>query len=84
MFLEDPPLTFYRELYLQMKLIDVQTLLGQAQHEARPKGPFPVDLYLGIVDSLQSILDRLHSMRCVTTKPEWCVSSRTVFSPLFC
>ena len=67
-----------RELYLQLKLIDVQTLLGQAQHETRRKGPFPVELYLGIVDSLQSILDRLHSMRCVTTKPEWCVGSHVV------
>ena len=60
-----------RELHLQIKLIELQTLLAQAQHEPRLKGPFPVDLYRNILTSLQSILDRLHSMRCVTTREEW-------------
>ncbi|PPQ71156.1 hypothetical protein CVT24_009837 [Panaeolus cyanescens] len=58
------------ELHLQIKLIELQNLLVQAQHEPRLKGPFPVDLYRKILISLQTILDKLHSMRCVTTKEE--------------
>ena len=34
---------FYRELHLQIKLIELQTLLAQTQHEPRLKGPFPVE-----------------------------------------
>lgn len=64
-------LTLNRELHLQIKLIDLQGLLAQAQHEPRLKGPFPVALYRNILTSLQTILDKLHSMRCVTTKEEW-------------
>ena len=64
---------FYRELHLQIKLIELQTLLAQTQHEPRLKGPFPVALYRQILISLQTILDKLHSMRCVTTREEWCV-----------
>jgi len=61
----------HRELHLQIKLIELQGLLAQTQHEPRLKGPFPVKLYRGILTSLQTILDKLHSMRCVTTKEEW-------------
>jgi Aromatic acid exporter family member 2 len=60
-----------RELHLQIKLIELQSLLTQAQHEPRLKGPFPVELYRRILISLQTILDKLHSMRCVTTREEW-------------
>ncbi|KAI6134688.1 Fusaric acid resistance protein-like-domain-containing protein [Pisolithus croceorrhizus] len=60
------------ELHLQIKLIELQGLLGQTQHEPRLKGPFPVLLYRSILTSLQTILDKLHSMRCVTTRKEWC------------
>ncbi|KAG6820973.1 hypothetical protein H0H93_008602 [Arthromyces matolae] len=49
------------ELHLQIKLIELQGLLSQTQHEPRLKGPFPVLLYRGILTSLQTILDRLHS-----------------------
>ncbi|KAH9053366.1 Fusaric acid resistance protein-like-domain-containing protein [Lactarius vividus] len=59
------------ELHLQIKLIELQDLLKQTQHEPRLKGPFPVKLYRSILASLQTILDRLHSMRCVTTREEW-------------
>jgi hypothetical protein len=62
-----------RELHLQIKLIEIQGLLAQTQHEPRLKGPFPVSLYRSILTSLQSILDKLHSMRCVTTREEWYV-----------
>ncbi|KJA19958.1 hypothetical protein HYPSUDRAFT_1093990 [Hypholoma sublateritium FD-334 SS-4] len=58
------------ELHLQIKLIELQTLLAQTQHEPRLKGPFPVALYRQILISLQTILDKLHSMRCVTTREE--------------
>ncbi|KAF9478625.1 hypothetical protein BDN70DRAFT_808498 [Pholiota conissans] len=58
------------ELHLQIKLIELQSLLAQAQHEPRLKGPFPVELYRQILTSLQTILDKLHSMRCVTTREE--------------
>jgi len=67
------------ELHLQIKLIELQGLLGQAQHEPRLKGPFPVALYRGILTSLQTILDKLHSMRCVTTREEWYTSVREDF-----
>lgn len=64
------------ELHLQIKLIELQNLLAQAQHEPRLKGPFPVELYRGILVSLQTILDKLHSMRCVTTREEWHTGAR--------
>ncbi|KIK69372.1 hypothetical protein GYMLUDRAFT_35450 [Collybiopsis luxurians FD-317 M1] len=67
------------ELHLQIKLIEIQGLLAQAQHEPRLKGPFPVGLYRGILTSLQGILDKLHSMRCVTTREEWYTSVRQDF-----
>lgn len=67
------------ELHLQIKLIELQGLLAQTQHEPRLKGPFPVHLYRGILTSLQSILDKLHSMRCVTTREEWYTSVRSDF-----
>ena len=61
----------FRELHLQLQLIKLQSLLVQASREPRLKGPFPVTLYKSILSSLQAVLDRLHSMRCVTTHPEW-------------
>ncbi|KAF7981915.1 hypothetical protein HWV62_31521 [Athelia sp. TMB] len=63
------------ELHLQIKLIELQGLLAQTQHEPRLKGPFPVALYRSILTSLQTILDKLHSMRCVTTREEWYTAS---------
>ncbi|KAF8627218.1 hypothetical protein AX15_004480 [Amanita polypyramis BW_CC] len=59
------------ELHLQIKLIEIQGLLAQAQHEPRLKGPFPVLLYRDVLISLQTIIDNLHSIRCVTTREEW-------------
>lgn len=67
---------FSRELHLQIKLIELQKLLAQTQHEPRLKGPFPVVLYRNILTSLQTILDKLHSMRCVTSREEWLVSDK--------
>ncbi|KAL0956925.1 hypothetical protein HGRIS_003029 [Hohenbuehelia grisea] len=67
------------ELHLQIKLIELQGLLSQTQHEPRLKGPFPVQLYRGVLTSLQTILDRLHSMRCVTTREEWYTHVRQDF-----
>ncbi|EJD47000.1 hypothetical protein AURDEDRAFT_184209 [Auricularia subglabra TFB-10046 SS5] len=67
------------ELYLQIKLIKMQVLLNQAQNEPRLKGPFPVALYRSILTSLQKILDKLHSMRCVTLREEWFTSVRNEF-----
>ncbi|PPQ75741.1 hypothetical protein CVT24_002587 [Panaeolus cyanescens] len=67
------------ELHLQIKLIELQNLLAQAQHEPRLKGPFPVELYRQILISLQTILDKMHSMRCVTTREEWSTSVRYDF-----
>ena len=67
-----------RELHLQIKLLELQDLLKQTQHEPRLKGPFPTKLYRSILTSLQTILDKLHSMRCVTTREEWYVIVRLV------
>ncbi|CCM03886.1 uncharacterized protein FIBRA_06037 [Fibroporia radiculosa] len=68
-----------RELHLQVKLIELQGLLAQTQHEPRLKGPFPVVLYRSILTSLQTILDKLHSMRCVTSREEWHTTVRRDF-----
>ncbi|KAK7692161.1 hypothetical protein QCA50_003780 [Cerrena zonata] len=67
------------ELHLQIKLIQLQGLLSQTQHEPRLKGPFPVKLYRSILTSLQTILDKLHSMRCVTSRDEWHTTVRQEF-----
>jgi len=67
------------ELHLQIKLIELQGLLTQTQHEPRLKGPFPILLYRSILTSLQIILDKLHSMRCVTTREEWFTTVRRDF-----
>ncbi|KAI0319004.1 Fusaric acid resistance protein-like-domain-containing protein [Amylostereum chailletii] len=67
------------ELHLQIKLIELQELLKQTQHEPRLKGPFPIKLYRSILTSLQTILDRMHSMRCVTTREEWHTTVRRDF-----
>lgn len=67
------------ELHLQIKLIELQGLLAQTIHEPRLKGPFPVNLYRSILTSLQTILDQLHSMRCVTTREEWYTNVRREF-----
>jgi len=72
-------LNLLRELHLQIKLIGLQNLLSETQHEPRLKGPFPVVLYRQILTSLQTILDKLHSMRCVTTKEEWLVVQQLNF-----
>jgi len=67
------------ELHLQLQLIQLQKLLAQAQHEPRLKGPFPVQLYRSVLTGLQSILDKLHSMRCVTAREEWHTTVRRDF-----
>ncbi|EIW83515.1 hypothetical protein CONPUDRAFT_81418 [Coniophora puteana RWD-64-598 SS2] len=67
------------ELHLQIKLLELQDLLAQTVHEPRLKGPFPVLMYRSILTSLQSTLDKLHSMRCVTTREEWFTSVRRDF-----
>ncbi|EJC97531.1 uncharacterized protein FOMMEDRAFT_162951 [Fomitiporia mediterranea MF3/22] len=43
---------FYRELHLQIKLIELQDLLKNTQHEPRLKGPFPIAMYCSILTSL--------------------------------
>ncbi|OCH91682.1 hypothetical protein OBBRIDRAFT_728270 [Obba rivulosa] len=70
------------ELHLQIKLIELQGLLAQTQHEPRLKGPFPIALYRSILISLQTILDKLHSMRCVTAREEWCSVHRDFIMPV--
>jgi len=59
------------ELHMQLLLIKLQTLMNQAKHEPRLKGPFPTALYKSILNGLQAILDRFHSMRCVTSNTDW-------------
>ncbi|KAH7099933.1 Fusaric acid resistance protein-like-domain-containing protein [Auriculariales sp. MPI-PUGE-AT-0066] len=70
------------ELYLQIQLIQLQDLLKQAQREPRLKGPFPVGLYRSILTSMQKILDKIHSMRCVTLREEWCTVRRDFIVPV--
>ncbi len=60
-----------RELHLQIQLLDMKALLDQTKHEPRLKGPFPFALYDDMLSSCQTIIERMHSMRCVTTRPDW-------------
>ena len=60
-----------RELHLQSQLADLRNLLEQTVNEPRLKGPFPYSFYKEVLLSCERIIDRLHSMRCVTTRDEW-------------
>jgi len=60
-----------RELHLQSQLSSLRDLLAQTRNEPRLKGPFAFDFYNEVLLSCERMLDRLHSMRCVTTRDEW-------------
>lgn len=59
------------ELHLQGQLSSLRGLLTHAKREPRLKGPFASDFYHDVLLSCERMLDRLHSMRCVTTRHEW-------------
>lgn len=59
------------ELQLQVTIIKLEGLLVQTKHEPRLKGPFPIAKYRHMINCCQSILDKLHSMRCVTGRDAW-------------
>lgn len=59
------------ELHLQGHLANLRGLLQHAANEPRLKGPFPFDFYHKVLLSCERMLDKLHSMRCVTTRHEW-------------
>jgi hypothetical protein len=59
------------ELHLQGHLANLRGLLQHAANEPRLKGPFPFDFYHEVLLSCERMLDKLHSMRCVTTRHEW-------------
>ncbi|KAK4685629.1 hypothetical protein P7C73_g4513, partial [Tremellales sp. Uapishka_1] len=59
------------ELHLQTQLSSLRGLLEQTKNEPRLKGPFAFDLYKEVLLSCERMVDRLHSMRCVTTRDEW-------------
>lgn len=59
------------ELHLQVSLIKLEGLLAQTKNEPRLKGPFPVATYRSMLSCCQNILDKLHSMRCVTARQDW-------------
>lgn len=61
------------ELHLQGQLGQLRGMLGHAKNEPRLKGPFAFDFYHQVLLSCERMLDRLHSMRCVATRSEWCV-----------
>ncbi|CAG8489273.1 22712_t:CDS:2 [Racocetra persica] len=59
------------ELFLQISLLRLRSLLEQTPNEPRMKGPFPVSTYRQILIGCQNILDKLLSMRIAVTKEEW-------------
>ncbi|KAK0522946.1 hypothetical protein OC842_006314 [Tilletia horrida] len=59
------------ELHLQLSIIKLEGLLAQTRHEPRLKGPFPISTYKSLLGCCQAILDKLHSMRCVTARDAW-------------
>lgn len=67
------------ELHLQSQLVQMRGLLKQTVNEPRLKGPFAHGFYREVLLSCERILDRLHSMRCVTTRDEWDNGIREAF-----
>ncbi|ORY35739.1 hypothetical protein BCR39DRAFT_511847 [Naematelia encephala] len=67
------------ELHLQSQLGNLRELLAQTKNEPRLKGPFAFDFYKEVLLSCERMLDRLHSMRCVTTRDEWDNGIREAF-----
>ncbi|KAK8854671.1 hypothetical protein IAR55_003410 [Kwoniella newhampshirensis] len=67
------------ELHLQSQLGTLRSLLAQTKHEPRLKGPFAYGFYHEVLLSCERMLDRLHSMRCVTTRDEWDNGIRQAF-----
>ncbi|TXT15657.1 hypothetical protein VHUM_00160 [Vanrija humicola] len=68
-----------RELHLQSQLATLRGLLSHAKNEPRIKGPFAFDFYQEVLLSCERMLDKLHSMRCVTTRQDWDNSIREAF-----
>jgi len=67
------PLADDRELHLQGQIGTLNDLLKHTKNEPRLKGPFAFGFYKECLLSCERMLDRLHSMRCVTTRAEWYV-----------
>jgi hypothetical protein len=67
------------ELALQVHLIKLEGLLAQTAHEPRLKGPFPISQYKGLLGNCQHILDLLHTMNLVTSRPDWHTQVRQDF-----
>ncbi|WVQ72114.1 hypothetical protein IAR50_001659 [Cryptococcus sp. DSM 104548] len=67
------------ELHLQSQLDYLRGLLAQTKNEPRLKGPFAYGFYHEVLLSCERVLDRLHSMRCVTTRDEWNDDMRQAF-----
>ncbi|WOO77198.1 uncharacterized protein LOC62_01G000785 [Vanrija pseudolonga] len=67
------------ELHLQSQLATLRGLLSHAKNEPRIKGPFAFDFYQEVLLSCERMLDKLHSMRCVTTRHDWDNSIREAF-----
>ena len=68
-----------RELHLQGQLGTLNDLLKHTKNEPRLKGPFAFGFYKECLLSCERMLDRLHSMRCVTTRAEWWVLLFSLF-----
>lgn len=67
------------ELALQVQVIKLESLLVQTRHEPRLKGPFPVDEYRQLLGCCQHMLDLLHTMNLVTSRPDWHTDVRQDF-----
>ncbi|WVQ80107.1 hypothetical protein IAT38_002208 [Cryptococcus sp. DSM 104549] len=67
------------ELHLQSQIGSLRGLLAQTKNEPRLKGPFAYEFYHEVLLSCERVLDRLHSMRCVTTRDEWNDDMRSAF-----
>ncbi|KAL7419461.1 hypothetical protein Q5752_006299 [Cryptotrichosporon argae] len=67
------------EIHLQAQLGTLRELLAQTRNEPRLKGPFAFGFYAEVLLSCERMLDRLHSMRCVTTRDEWDNGIRQAF-----
>ena len=67
------------ELHLHGQLQSLKGLLAETKNEPRLKGPFAYEFYKEALLSCERMVDRLHSMRCVTTRDEWDQGMRESF-----
>ncbi|KAJ1968952.1 hypothetical protein IWQ62_000931 [Dispira parvispora] len=66
------------EFGLQVSLLNLQSLLPHTHHEPRLKGPYPTGEYRRMLNSCQTILDKLMAVRGALVKQTWHIHQQQV------